>query len=118
MLSDEQKEKLYKAIDAARMPGACDYVEGGAPCCVIAQLASLEGVSVNDMYSWGIAQVQNLAQQDKARGFEFVTKYPSELLKELQGIWDGCVVAWRYGNARQLMKEKVRLYSECKPTEI
>lgn len=113
MLSDEQKEKLYQAIDAARGPGACDYVEGGKPCCVIAQLAHLEGVSIEDMAStWGVSQVQHISERPYVRGVEFIIKYPVKLLTELQTIWDTCKQVTSEDDAREGMKEKVKNFSD------
>lgn len=45
------KTNLYKALELATQPGACLYVYGGKPCCIIAQLYVLEGGKVEDMLS-------------------------------------------------------------------
>lgn len=40
---DMDKTNLYKALELATQPGACLYVYGGKPCCIIGQLYVLEG---------------------------------------------------------------------------
>jgi hypothetical protein len=53
----KQAEKLHRAIDLAQDPGACTYVrpDGQGPRCVIAQLAVLEGVSLETLRVWDAA---------------------------------------------------------------
>lgn len=82
------KENLYKAIELAQGVGKCEYVVNDKPCCVIAQLITLEG-----------GNVRNIPVEDNGCGIfslieknryiaELLVKYPKNLLIELQEIWD------------------------------
>ncbi len=82
MLSPDQAEKLHKAIDAAKHPGACQYTRGGEPCCVIGQLGALEGVSLEELFKWS-GSVATLVSNR-----EVFAKYPLGLLIGLQQQWD------------------------------
>jgi hypothetical protein len=91
------KENLLKAIDAAILPGEVVYIYEDKPCCVIAQLATIEGITVDTMKKWDVAHMFNKIEQSeeigqllqsKARGTGPLKKYPIDLLEKVQGIWD------------------------------
>lgn len=94
-LSEEQLDRLNTAIDRARRPGSCQYAHGGKPCCVIGQLAALEGASVSTLERWDgcmsfngggldASDIVTLIEEEVADDFG----YPSQLLNDLQGVWD------------------------------
>lgn len=83
------KTNLYKALELARNPGNCLYVERGQPCCIIAQLFVLEGGTVEEMESRGDYKEWSTVRRvylDKAP--PQLTKYPLELLVAMQSNWD------------------------------
>lgn len=84
------KTNLYKALELAVQPGACLYVYGGKPCCIIGQLYVLEGGKVKDMLSvkhkLGEWSTVNHVYEDIAP--PQLTKYPKQLLIEMQKKWD------------------------------
>lgn len=95
-LTPEQVQKLEQAIDLARDPGACRYVKDGAPCCVVAQLAVLEGIPVAVLKVWDGAEDGRPARVDCIGALpEPLAAYPDDLLLELQQDWD----AGRYHTA-------------------
>ncbi len=54
LLGRAKVAKLRQAVLKARKPGACVYWDRG-PCCVIAQLAVLEGVPLEEVRTWNAA---------------------------------------------------------------
>lgn len=90
----KQKEinNLRKAIDLAEKPGGCKYVRNGKPCCVIAQLAVLEGIPVEQISKWDVSKfpgIGSLLLEPLVNGASAITsKYPIILLNNLQGVWD------------------------------
>lgn len=86
MLTKKQRKNLNLAIDRARGPGACSYVIDDEPGCVIGQLAAIEGVSVNQLNTWGTQTVKYLC--DKNELPEPLTRYPNVLLRQVQKVWD------------------------------
>jgi len=85
-----RKEKLLKAIDLAQGPGKCLYVVDGKPCCVVGQLAILEGVAI-DFFE----QRNKMGCRYNELSIGPFTELTSELdynecmLQKLQSIWDG-----------------------------
>ncbi len=86
MLTREKVRKLHKAIAAAREPGKCRYTKGGQPCCVMGQLAVLEGVSVARLRSWdGVgSKIMGLGELFP----EELQAYPAPLLSDVQAAFD------------------------------
>lgn len=82
-LTKTQVEKVNKAIELAQEPGACKYMVDGKPCCVIGQLAALEGVPANVLDTE--LTVSALIKLNKLPEF---ASYPRELLFLLQRKWD------------------------------
>lgn len=104
MLTQEQRDKLHKAIDLARSPGYCRYAtytvttsddgtqvsQESKPLCLIGQLAVLEGVSPDSLHAWdrvggGVRQVMNSTKRPEN---EKLKDYPLDLLERLQSKWD------------------------------
>jgi len=87
----KQKEvnNLRKAIDLAEKPSGCKYVVDGKPCCVIAQLAVLEGIPVEDISKWDRQNSCGIGVLPLTNGVDvLVRKYPREVLVNMQGAWD------------------------------
>lgn len=82
MITQKQKENLLLAAQRAIHPGACTYTLNNNPCCVIGQLAHIEGVSLEIIDTWGNRTVINLDDRPTFLG------YPMDLLNRLQCIWD------------------------------
>lgn len=93
-LTVEQKKRLLRAIDTASGPGACRYVYDGAPCCVVAQLAALEGISVERMAAWDASSQTVWGLFAGGRSGPELAPYRigdeegNPLLDRLQAIWD------------------------------
>ena len=99
-----QKEKLLKAIEQAKNPGKCNYFFDGKACCVVGQLAALEGVHPSTLSKWDNFQLWNITKQDHNEvevptgtsvGDIFIQFAPDELklydltlLQKLQTAWD------------------------------
>ena len=83
-MSDERKANLRRAIRNARGPAQCMYVFNGKPWCVIGQLASLEGVTVESLSEW----VGFIELIDDSAAKSLLDRYGTDLLSNLQGIWD------------------------------
>lgn len=88
-LTPEQREKLEQAVDLARGAGACRYVLNGAPGCVVAQVAVLEGVPLSTLREWDTS-TENDAPSVYDRTPE-LREYPRDLIAALQLEWDGAV---------------------------
>ena len=90
MLTTEQRAKLETAIARAEQPGLCKYaVDKKRPCCVIGQLAFLEGVSVEELHKWDVSKYGTIATLKWKMAEEFpLAKYDSFLLQDLQKTWD------------------------------
>ena len=97
-LTKAQIEKINKAIELAQEPGACKYMVDGKPCCVIGQLAALEGVPavVLDRTEFTVSALIKRNQLP-----EFAS-YPREFLYLLQRKWD-CSKSIPIENARAEM---------------
>lgn len=84
------KRNLLKAIELAKGAGSCQYIKGGEPCCVIAQLYVLEGGKVEDMEGWGNnwsnTTVDAVIRKNLDNGV--LKKYDRQLLTRLQNTWD------------------------------
>lgn len=112
-LTPAQVEKVARAIELAWAPGECKYQVDGAPCCVLGQLAALEGVPVETLRMW-----DGLAHELGASGIDDILErfytdnplvaYPSGLLVKLQAEWDASRVDPE--EARMYMREHVRDY--------
>lgn len=99
MLPQDQKQKLHAAIDLAQGSGGCRYTMDGRPFCVIAQLAALEGVPVEQLQVWDCqerevgssatssASVYEVLESNLP-GSEVLKTYPPDLLASLQETWD------------------------------
>ncbi len=95
MLTEDQKAKLYKAIDAADGYATCAYLgfRSSGPRCVIAQLAALEGITCDRMHAWGASTVDKLPGGSVPFNvipdpLPELTPYGLPLLRALQVIWD------------------------------
>ncbi len=103
-LTQDQAEKLRKAISQAQKFGGCKYVSEDKPCCVIAQLATLEGVPLEKLREWDEANSQSvLAIQP-----EELASYSFSRLSQIQNFWDGIgtvnePMETRIDHARELM---------------
>lgn len=86
-ITTEQKKKLYRAIAAAKHAGACEYISNNKPCCVIGQLAYIEGITVPEMKKWGAEGFQ-LVRYDYRQVVKPLLAYPYRLLDRIQGEWD------------------------------
>lgn len=100
------KTNLYKALELATKPGACLYVYGGKPCCIIGQLFVLEGGKVEDMIKEGGESRWSTVR----RVYEDVappqlTKYPKNLLITMQARWDAAELTNRKASIKQLINE-------------
>lgn len=113
-LTKDQIKKLYAAINSAREPGGCKYVSDGVPCCVIAQLATLEGVPLETLERWNSTEdildgqdsiTELYAKQQPATGM-LNEKYGIVFLRDLQDIWDNVASTVRGGRAA--MRKRVQ----------
>ena len=96
--NEELKNNLLQAVERATQPTECLYIVDGKPCCVIAQLAVLEGINVDTIAKWDTAHKDNTGEEvseaietlldNKTRGIGPLQKYPKALLKRVQLIWD------------------------------
>jgi hypothetical protein len=88
-----QIENIKKAIELAKQnghQGECRYVTDGKPDCVVAQLATIEGVSIEDLAKWEKKNVLAAAMFNKPGANSLREKgYNTEFLLLLQRIWDG-----------------------------
>lgn len=111
-LTTEQANKLCNAISNAVQSGSCSYLRFGtlgentAPGCVIAQLASLEGVTGLQLEDW-FGSVYNVIDK-KLSGYEVLLPYPLSVLADLQGMWDNGGINEDEGLRRNTMREYVR----------
>lgn len=90
-ITDQQSNNLHLAIDRAKGQGNCQYVGvyGKKPQCVIAQLAVIEGVSVQAIKSWA-GPITVLEREGTDVGPLFY--YPLDLLTSLQVMWDSTII--------------------------
>lgn len=85
------KENLYKAIDLAQGSGDCLYVCNERPHCVIAQLAFIEGISIEEMKTWSRNSCNvtiGIHEVLESKELKNLSKYNWSLLVKLQNIWD------------------------------
>lgn len=87
-LTTKTLDKLLEAIRLAEGPGGCRYEKGGRPCCVIGQLAYIDGVPVDTLRGWDVFT------DDQSLGIgeiepDNLAHYPMGLLENIQGLWDG-----------------------------
>jgi hypothetical protein len=109
-------QKVLKAIQLAKKPGKCQYIDNDKPCCVVAQLASLEGYSVSHLKTWdypvkvgeGANSSSIHAVFSDGKGKTLRKKYDSKLLQELQRLWDG----GEHKDIKILKKDMVKLTNE------
>lgn len=90
-ITREQYNKIVKAIRSAQKPGKCSYEHAGEPCCVIGQLAALEGVSPETLIEWDrmdSSRVTDVLDKYEDLGQEALGEYPLRLLQDLQDHWD------------------------------
>ncbi len=83
-------KNLLLAIDRTE-GNACTYLypDMTTPCCVIAQLAMIEGVPIEDIRGWQKGSIRvDVVILFKHSGYEALEKYPDELLAGLQEKWD------------------------------
>jgi len=99
-LTKAQLEKLNKAIDLAEEPGSCKYVSDGKFCCVIAQLAFLEGVSITRLDS-----LLNVEEYLKEGKLPELSAYPRQLLSFMQIRWDHSASFSSIKDARDWMRQ-------------
>lgn len=93
MITLKQKENLLKAIDQAEGYGGCQYVTfDKRPCCVIAQLACLEGVSIKELDQWLGVNVEGILLSERLNN-QALRPYPKDLLLRIQTLWD-CMGIW------------------------
>jgi hypothetical protein len=102
VITDIQKIKLITAIDKAEGHGSLAYTVEGRPACVIAQLALLEGASVNLIKKWDDSVFVILGKSSTPKGLK---EYPSKLLQYLQFLWDDRTI--NHTVARERMRELV-----------
>jgi len=102
--TQDQIDKLNKAIDLAEEFGACLYTQDGKPCCVIAQLASLEGINVK-RFDVGLKPIDAYLRLGR---FKELDVYPREFLVGLQNIWDSKQIYKTEDNARAAMRQFVK----------
>lgn len=84
MISNNQYNKLREAISLAKTPGGCHYVINGKPACVIAQLFTLEGVTVEQLSQLEGMPIADMSDHDMGP----LKSYPRKLLADLQEVWD------------------------------
>lgn len=99
--SFDQIDKLNKAIDLAEEFGACIYTQDGKPCCVIAQLAALEGIDVKRLD----VNLKSIDAYLRTERFKELDVYPREFLVGLQNIWDSKQIYKTADNARAAMRQ-------------
>ena len=96
-MKQELKDNLLKAIEAAVNPGGCVYMDDGEPCCVIAQLAYMEGVPKSNLSNWDaapglagsdIGSLLNASRVSYPKAHALADKYGADRLIHLQGMWD------------------------------
>lgn len=119
-LTPEQCQKLQTAIDNAREPGECRYTKDDQPCCVIAQLATLEGVSVetlkklDDLSTNSIDHILDYGSKQPCEYepykmmAEKLQSYPTKMLQSMQNQWDSTTNSYV---ARDEMRHIVQKYS-------
>lgn len=83
----EQKEKLYRAIELARKPGSCSYVMNGEPCCVIAALAHIEGISICELAACEGMGISRIMTDYPTRVLP-LKDYNADMLRAIQREWD------------------------------
>ena len=112
----KEKKTFYEAIDKAEGFRCCRYLnEEDGPCCVIGQLAFIEKIPVDTIFSWGNQSISH----PSIRCNKLSEKYSIRLLRDIQKIWDGFSMfdipaASTEKEARAKMKEKVtEYYSVC-----
>ncbi len=111
-LTKEQENNVLLAIDSAEEAGTCEYVINGQPCCVIAQLAVIEGVTTDTMESWrhsgGDGDPKSMIVGDVLDSFDTpLDEYPRALLVSIQAVWDTnyCEI-----DAREKMRDRLDIY--------
>ena len=105
-ITAEQKRNLLSAIDLANNRGTGLYTEGDKMCCVIAHLASLEGVSHALIKRWDDGVFVILSKKGAPGALK---PYPLELLHYLQYIHDNLDIDEETSKAR--MREMVEISS-------
>lgn len=104
-LTKEQVEKLNKAIDLAEEPGGCRYAIDGKPCCVIGQLAVLEGVPVSELDSaYGI---ELFLKRGCLSPISALAAYPLDLLICMQVRWDNSFSFSSIDDARDWVRQLI-----------
>lgn len=111
VITAEQKEKLYRAIELARNAGGCEYVYKGKPCCVIAQLASIEGITIDNMKEWGSKAIASIWFSGMI-SIRPLLVYPSYVLTLIQSAWDDTHNSFAEETRRANMKAIVDKYCE------
>ncbi len=105
MITKEQDEKIRRAITSAQQPGECLYVANGQPCCIIAQLATLEGLEIEELTAWdmeytthpdgtksALNAISTILDRNPLAQHVF-TGYDTGTLAQLQRHWDRLDVA-------------------------
>lgn len=104
-LTEEQYNNVLKAIDLAKGPGACLYIDDDddSPMCVIAQLAKIEG---DDYLSLkGLGSTVTIAINGKK--FPGLSKYDGDFLNYLQTMWDKS-----FGREEHIVKIDMKSFAE------
>ena len=96
-LTKKQQKNVEKAISLARKQGGCTYIDARGPCCIIGQLAALEGVSNAQLKVWNefrpAGQIQKCdmifyVMKYNVEGADKLKTYPPRVLDSLQIVWD------------------------------
>lgn len=93
------KKKLVDSVVHAQGPGACKYVVGEKPHCVIGQYAFRCGVTIQGLRGWGGLSAEDILTNQMWTG----GGADSNLLQALQAVWDACLVAEEEDVARLYM---------------
>jgi hypothetical protein len=87
MITQAQKDKLFVAISKAKQYRGRHYTDNGGPCCVIGQLAFLEGIPISYIETWDM-EIINSILGNTSSFLEPLRLYPRILLSTLQNQWD------------------------------
>lgn len=103
-LTEEQYNNVLKAIELAKGPGACRYIDDDdSPMCVIAQLAKIEGDDYLSLKGFGCTVVAAI----NGKKFAGLSKYDGDFLNYLQTMWDKS-----FGREEHVVKIDMKTYAE------
>ena len=112
-VTSQQRDLLHKAVDAARNPGSCCYIDELGPACVIGQLAALHMISPETLRKWDErklieegSSITSLIRDGVIKGTP-LADYPEDVLRSLQSYWDSPDDA----NVKDVMKEYIKSHA-------